>query len=1033
MKLLILHLSDIHFRESATDNSVLERTSEIVAAVGSLLVQPDSICIAVSGDIAFSGRVSEYIVATMFFDGLSAELAARFPGAAIEYFVVPGNHDCDFASQATVREMVLEGIATREFDDSVLDVCMQVQSSFWEFVASLSQGAENPTSVDKAVQTREIKVGSESVQIRLLNTALLSTCPEDQGSLLFPPELLRESARSEGTPPVATIALLHHPFNWFQSSNARAIRRELEATADIIITGHEHESDTFHVSRQEGEAVEYVEGAVLQDSPNGNASGFNVIHLDADQGSYRVHRFAWDVRGRYEQPTGPTELPSVRKSQRMRGEFVFRLDHEGYLANPGATYTHPLKDTITLDDIFVFPDLRVISTPAQNHADGELVRDGLASFLMEEKHVMILGSESAGKTTLAKQLVLEFRKRALVPLLVSGRDLKGSTGAAVTSAIRQAFKQQYELPDYTEYSQLAPSKRAIIVDDSQLIRSNARGRDLVVRYLEEIAETIVLLGEDTFRFDDLLQPRSTDLRVLTYSACQILPLGNVKRAEIIAKWVFLGRATTHDEHELLREAQDIERQIAELVGQSVCPPYPLFVLVLLQQLETYRSSNLTSRSSSYGYLYESLLTAALYRASQLKLDLDTQYSYLSELANHLFVERAQNASQEQLYDWNAQFCDLYGRRLSVKELIDNFISAGVLDEKEGHVSFKYPYLYYYFVSRYFSDHLEDEGIRARIAQMAQRLHSEEAANILLFLTYRSKEPFILESIIAAARQLFADHPDSDINHDTAFLGQLNIPKLVLDAGDPESRRKRMLAQRDEVELGNDDRVAEELLPYEETTTDDLLDDILRLNVAFKTMQILGQILRNYPGSLPASEKRLIANEAFSLGLRVLHFMIASLEQNTEDIVELLVEGFYERHPEWEQVQVERKTAEAIFGVTEAFAFAVCKQVADYAGDENLVVTFDGMLETAPNVSYKFIDLAIRLFYFSQFPENHMVALHRQVEDMPFPSQVLRRMVWYRFYLYPAKFDLRDRVCSRLDIEVTPALIGDDRPKLLPGT
>ena len=261
-----------------------------------------------------------------------------------------------------------------------------------------------------------------------------------------------------------------------------------------------------------------------------------------------------------------------------------------------------------------------------------------------------------------------------------------------------------------------------------------------------------------------------------------MPFGHVKRSDLVNKWVFLGRSLTHDERDLLRLAQQAERVLTDLVGKNLLPSFPLLILVLLQQLETRRNIDVSSTSSSYGFLYEALLTTALAKASQLKLDLDTQYSYLAELAFHLFSRHSKILSKVEAYDWHQQFCRKFGLRLEFESLSTTFANASVLALREGKVSFRYPYLYYYFLGRYFRDHISEETVRFHIREMSARLYHEESANVLIFLTYLSKDPLILDEILASSHRLFDGFSDCDLVKDTHFLSQLiaDIPKLVIE-------------------------------------------------------------------------------------------------------------------------------------------------------------------------------------------------------------------------------------------------------------
>jgi 3',5'-cyclic AMP phosphodiesterase CpdA len=90
----ILHLSDIHFkRDKDDDNPPFRRDvqNKMVAAIQDHLKDHDPPdFVAVTGDIAFSGKKPEYDEALKFFNQLKPIL----PGN-IEFLVVPGNHDVD--------------------------------------------------------------------------------------------------------------------------------------------------------------------------------------------------------------------------------------------------------------------------------------------------------------------------------------------------------------------------------------------------------------------------------------------------------------------------------------------------------------------------------------------------------------------------------------------------------------------------------------------------------------------------------------------------------------------------------------------------------------------------------------------------------------------------------------------------------------------------------------------------------------------------------------------------------------------------
>jgi hypothetical protein len=47
-----------------------------------------------------------------------------------------------------------------------------------------------------------------------------------------------------------------------------------------MLTGHEHEADSFSVSRTRGDNVTFVEGAAFQEHRESQYSGFNAVWVD---------------------------------------------------------------------------------------------------------------------------------------------------------------------------------------------------------------------------------------------------------------------------------------------------------------------------------------------------------------------------------------------------------------------------------------------------------------------------------------------------------------------------------------------------------------------------------------------------------------------------------------------------------------------------------------------------------------------------------------------------------------------------------
>ena len=93
------------------------------------------------------------------------------------------------------------------------------------------------------------------------------------------------------------------------------------------------------------------------------------------------------------------------------------------------------------------------------------------------------------------------------------------------------------------------------------------------------------------------------------------------------------------------------------------------------------------------------------------------------------------------------------------------------------------------------------------------------------------------------------------------------------------------------------------------------------------------------------------------------------------------------------------------------------------------MTFDELLKGSSNISYRFIELSIRLYNYSDFPKDEILELYRDVKKNPFAAQLVRHIVWFYLYIFPVSESLLQSICKKLDIQIQPVL-RDSRPKIL---
>jgi hypothetical protein len=796
--------------------------------------------------------------------------------------------------------------------------------------------------------------------------------------------------------------MFHHPYGWLPSQNARDLRKHVEKNSDIILTGHEHEGRAYRKEAFTGENTTYLEGGVLQDTQYKNVSTFNVMLVDLQDRRFRVEQYEWsdDFYTRYFQSPWKS---FVRGKLLLRNTFPISDHFLGELNDPGAQFSHPRADRVTISDIFVAPDFRELLPPkikrraARDFVPGDKVMKEIA---LEPLH-LITGAEKSGKTALAKQIYLESHTRGIVPVLLSGREIRKTNLDKVEFYIEQSFSNQYSNHLFERFTQLPKSQKLVIVDDFQAIPLGTDSKLRLLRALRARFGGIVVFGDDVVRIQELSIRRGDRALFADFKQYQFLELGYVLREKLTEKWLNVGRDESLPIADQQAELREYTRIVEVVLGNNLIPHYPIFVLIVLQQIATHTPINTTS--GSYGYFYEYLITEALASTAAIK-DVDLKYNYIAELAFRIFERKQHYLSEQQLEEFHDFYNQEYRLSLRFEDIKADLVKSGIVGFfTDGNFRFKYRYVYYYFVARHLSATLQDEKTKALVREMAKKVHREEYANVLIFLSYLSKDPMIIETILQNARELFSSSPPCDLDTSVEFLNKLQatIPQLMLGDGDPSENRLRMLRRI----------------------------DFFKLNSALKTVEIIGQILRNYAGSLKGDQKLELASECFSLALRTLSFVYNYIEQNLDGLIEFFLERL--EPGDIEELSVDALLTEAkryVFLITHWWAILVVKRLSNSAGSADLQKTYADLLAINPATSTRIVDLSIKLDHFRVFPEDEALALAELVKGNYFSLSIVQRLIASHFYMTHVDSRIRDRICARLQIAISTGKALDQRRK-----
>jgi hypothetical protein len=301
----------------------------------------------------------------------------------------------------------------------------------------------------------------------------------------------------------------------------------------------------------------------------------------------------------------------------------------------------------------------------------------------------------------------------------------------------------------------------------------------------------------------------------------------------------------------------------------------------------------------------------------------------------------------------------------------------------------------------------------------------------MLLTYLSRDEFIINNILRTAQQLFRGIQETRLESDIGFLNQLigAMPKLVLEAIKTEESRERALQTQDRDEENFSPELDQDTLRENLTEISDL-DVIAKFNLCFKLSEILGQIAKNYYGSLKQSRKIEIVKECLDIMLRTLSVFFTILRENKDQIVVEIV-AILRQHNMTERDDHERIigfTQSFIFQISAAVSFAFISRISRFVGTKNLAPVFQEILRMNDITSVKLVDKAIKLDHFRGFPIGDLSKLNREISDNLLASTVLRAIVVNHLYMFDVDFKDRQKICQEFQISIADSRIIDHQSR-----
>lgn len=944
-----------------------------------------------------------------------------------KFIICPGNHDINRTADKNFVESGLKADlitidAINQFTNSTENDYLGIQriKEYKDFEFELYK------EVDEKLHSKfkfsvKLDINGKSVGISSLNSSWRCYDDKDFKNLIVGENQLNDNYQFIKDCDIR-IALMHHQFDWISEVESKTIKSHMSKNYNLIFSGHVHQTDVEFVQNLTGRSFRIVSPSGLnqiRQTDSNFMNGFSVIDYCEENSKCHFFKYVHNNTNFVDNTDvcdkGILEIKvnsPLNLSQTIDMKSIVEDEFYDFLNDSGANFTHRSK-TLTLEDIYVPPFMEQFSLSDDEEKGSSFRSEDVLNRINKKEvdHTIILGEENSGKTSFCKRIYLNsLILKNIVPIFIKGRDIKKITKDDISKLINKEFRKQYK-----ENIDLKTRDLVIIIDDLNNCRLPQKSKKNFILNLYSLNCQTVITWDEYFTLSELLESQVTTIEVF-----EILKFGGKKRLELIRKWIDLLEDEFEDEQSKEFQIKELAKIVNAVIGKNLIPSLPIYILTILQANELSSTTNF--EQSTFGHYYDVLIKSALGQKIKANAEIEKYYSYLTELSFWLYNNKIIEIDENNFIECHQSFIKKYSIQLSFREVAENLENCNLIQKNGVIYKFKYKYIYFYFIGKYFSDNLDDKIIQGKVTELSNKLYQTESANIYIFLSHHSKSKFIIKQILERARELFKEENIIEFNDDIKAVNSL-IEKKVVDI-DFEEKVEIIELEGDNLEI--------EIQEDYENDINDEIDSISKVNKAFKTIEILGYIIKNRYASLTGTDKSDLVEELYKLGLRSLTFLFKTLLDGEEYIKNEIID-LIKKDPNGSLTIREREelAKQLMFNLLYMVSYSIFKRISSSISSKDLEMTFNDVRTKLAvsegenkNNAISLIDIAVTFEYSKTFPEKDVKRLAEDIKNNPLAFHILRRLGINFMRMIPMKEQDQQRASNLLDISMkSQRLIG----------
>lgn len=919
MKILLLHLSDIHIKDSGFCED-----KYIKSIVSTLTEVPkfEQVILLFSGDVAFSGKSEQYEHAKHFLGKIIKNIKDKYLDDAkrIHTIIVPGNHDIDFNGQNRNRSEIAS-VWKENSLQSYIDSDINKMSKFFEF-ANYNGCFKSKSLVDNII----LEYGHYSIQFNLINSASLSILNDINGDneqgLHYLPPMDFEKLHKLGTANVC-FTIMHHSLDWFSNTIREQFSDAIVSHSTALFVGHNHIQHSEFKNVDGNSDCMIVRGGTIQSL--GQASEFNCVILDTETNFLNVYGCRSIDGDVYE-----VSLQQERSIEKLYRYRDFQINKEFFYEINSANF-----NGMSTNELFVFPSMLHI-LDEYNNTDKIESFDDFVSTIDKCDVCYIEGGDLSGKTQLLRYLYLKSFEKA-VPLLIDAADIKGES---INEIVKANFFKQYtsESKIYSKYLQLDKSLKVIFIDNLDKIKHISKFiAEVQAKCGKVICTSRLSLNVDIK--EALLAQITEDHEICRL---QIEPFYYKKRKELISKAckTLYQRLSDSALSTKTREINDFI--MGELKIFNISPYF------ILSYCNNFSKRTISDRSNlnTFSEVFKANMVKSLESVTSYKVE--TILFILEEIAYQTVISKVYPMSISFITDIVDRYNKLYDQKINVIEFINNLVDAKILKYYGNqYLKFSSESILAFFAGKKISDNRHTEEGRTIIKALIKNICFGINADIIQFIIAFNNDSRLLNMLICEANSFFDELEEFSFEKNNLPYLNSPVPQLHLPA--PDQTKKLAETKRIEQHERHVKTQIETINIFDYTEDD--LNKFVNKQARLQRLSILTSMLySNFYHIILATDKGQYVDSIFSQPNKIVFYMLEPFSKNFSTVIDELYEEIHDNNPNLTKENI----AEIFVSISQTMILNVYDFVARNCGTDETIDSLKKFADNSKNVNYKII-------------------------------------------------------------------------------